>query len=174
MKSLNNHRGSAVPLILPVIFCIFCLVAMLWQTASMTFKAKSVHTAMQNVALTAMTQNSVESYNSKREGYTGAFDKQGISFVDVTKDVNVTDLLVDALDLTPNGTIFSRLDDEGSVLYAISDVRLEITNTSPLDSTKPFTATLFANLHLPVKYPMIAERQITISLKTAATNHPKF
>lgn len=174
-NALQNDIGSAMLFILPSIFATLCIVAALWQLSIVTIQVTRVHTAMQQISLMAISENSAESYQSKREGYSGVFDRDSSgNWQDTAITIDAGTYLCESLNLQPEDEQYVSYATNGTTSYFLSDVFLQIDNTSPLDSTDRLTATLFADLHIAVQLPIIEQQYITVSLKTTAQNKPKF
>lgn len=173
MKSLKNNDGSAMPLFIAVIFFILALVAVIYQNSTMITTGRSVKAAMQKVALNAITQNSEETYPSKREGYTGAYEKQ-LAWNPAVENIDPADQITEMLHLVLEGTALVKRSAAGAELYRLDTIQLTVENTEFLNSSKGIKATVRLNLVMPVQYPLLGERQITVPIKVTAENKMKF
>lgn len=173
MKALKKNDGSAMPLFIVGIFFILALVAVIYQNSTMIAAGRSVKAAMQKVALNAITQNSEETYPSKREGYTGAYEKQ-LAWIPAVENIDPANQITEMLHLTQEGTALVKRSAAGAELYRLDTIQLTVGNTEFLDSSKGIKATMSLNLVIPVKYPLMEERPITIPIKATAENKMKF
>lgn len=168
--NLKSNQGSAVPFILPIVFAVICLIAVLWEAGVGIYKISSVHYAMKDVALSVITENSDESYFSKREGYTGAFNKE----TDISQSIDVTDRLAKILNLDVNDSSLIKRKANDDVSYTLKNISLELLNTAPLDTLQKFKVSIKLDLLLNVKYPMMSVKEVPISLIATAENAHKF
>ena len=150
MKALKNNDGSAFPLILVVIFVILCMVAVLWQNGIAVATGRTVKTAMQKTALTAITRNSEETYFSKRKGYAGAYEKAA-AWDENLEVINAAAQLKEILHLTEQGADLVKLDEKGNELFRLQDIMLTVKNPD-FKNSDDLQATLDLVLIMPVKY----------------------
>lgn len=172
-KLLKDDAGSAMPLFIILIFFVLSLVAVFYQNDTMITTGRSVQAAMQKVVLNTITQNSEETYPSKREGYTGAYEKQA-EWKPAVENINPVEQLQFMLHLTPAGDALVKYDNNGTELYRLTDIQLLVENTDFLDTSKGIKSTMKLNLIIPINYPLIGERPITILIRASAENKMKF
>lgn len=173
MTALENNKGSASFFILPVIFCVLALVGMLWQVAIIGSEAHRVHSAMQRVALSVMAENADNSYYTKREGYTGAFEK-GTDWQDVSTTVDAGALLANQLGLVADGDGYCKQDANGEVIYRISDIVVRVNNTAPLNNSELFDTSIQLCLLFPIYTPIVDATDVEITIAATAANPSKF
>lgn len=173
MKAIKNNSGSAMPLFIVVIFFILALIAVIYQNSTMITTGRSVKAAMQKVALNAITQNSEETYPSKREGYTGAYEKQ-LDWNPTVENIDPTDQITEMLNIAPEGTALVKRSAAGAELYRLDAIQLAVENTEFLTSSNGIKATVRLNLVFPVNYPLLGKQSITIPIKATAENKMKF
>ena len=173
MKAVKNNRGSAMPFFVVILFFILALVAIIYQNGTMITTGYSVRNAMQKVALNAVTQNSAATYPSKREGYSGAYQKVG-SWQPAVEAIDPATQLTVMLQLTGEGEDLVRRGSGGEELYRLINVQINTENTAWQDRTDGIKATVQLDLVITVKYPLVGEKKLTIPISVGAENKMKF
>ena len=173
MNALKNNKGFAFPLILIVVFSVLCIITVLWQTGMYKAKIKTVEKALYQTALTAVTKNTEETYNDKREGFTGAY-AQNADWVNTIETIDAKDQLIQILDLIETGSTLNKVDGNGDTLYSLSNVQLELKNTEPLNEETFIQANVVADLNFVVTYPLVGGKDISLTISTSAKNISKY
>ena len=130
-----------------------------------------VKTAMQKTALTAITRNSEETFPSKREGYTGAYEKTG-DWRESVEVINAAAQLKEILHLTEQGDDLVKLDAAGKELYRLQKISLKINNPS-FKNSADLQATLNLTLIMPVRYGT-GKTVAKVPMQVEAKNKSKF
>ncbi len=170
MNAIKNNKGSAVPFLLTLIFLILGIIAIIIQTGMLSAVAFTVRSAMEQTARAAITENSENTYASKRESYAGAYTVTG---ADNTQILNTKAYLQEILQLTDEGTALVKRDTSGKELYRLEDIRLTLDNPPHKDSRTPLNATVTLTLIQPAKFGF-ATGDVPLNLKVVAYNSNKF
>ncbi|MEG0396149.1 MAG: hypothetical protein RR612_05435, partial [Oscillospiraceae bacterium] len=130
-----------------------------------------VKAAMQKTALTAITRNSEETFPSKREGYTGAYEKSE-EWNESIEVINAAAQLKAILHLTEHGDDLVKLDAFGTELYRLQKISLKINNPS-FKNSDDLQSTLNLTLVMPVRYGTV-KTVANVAMHVEAKNRNKF
>ena len=173
MKPLKNNRGSAMPFFVVILFFVLALIAVVYQNFTAITTGYSVRNAMQKVALNAVTQNSAATYPSKREGYTGAYQKVG-SWQPAVEAIDPVTQLTVILGLTGEGEDLVKRGSGDEELYRLTNVQINTDNTAWQDRTDGIKATVQLDLVITVKYPLVGEKMLTIPISVSSENRQRY
>jgi len=151
---LKNKKGSAYINAVVIILLAFILINFLIQFYIITINTSKIKKAIDSAVISVSLDNYEKTFSSQREGYTGAYIKDGASWkVDVsTGDVYAK--LTDNLSLKKEGSTYTKYNGE-NVAFSISGLNVNATaaafKTSG-DTTSKFTANTTVDLSIPVYF----------------------
>ncbi len=162
-----------MPFFVVILFFVLALIAVLYQNFTAITTEYSTRAAMQKVALNVVTQNSAATYPSKREGYTGAYQKAG-SWQPAIEAIDPATQLTVMLQLTGEGEDLVKRGSGGEELYRLTNVQINTENTAWQDRTDGIKATVQLDLVITVKYPLVGEKTLTIPISVSSENRQRY
>ena len=100
-KYLTNNKGSESLFIVAALIIFLMIFSVYYQYHTLKINADMVKNAVENATISVCLDNFDEMYSSDREGYTGAYSKQGSSWkLDVSQ-----------------GDVYAKLKDNLSLVY---------------------------------------------------------
>ena len=162
-----------MPFFVVILFFVLALIAVLYQNFTAITTGYSTRAAMQKVALNAVTQNSAATYPSKREGYTGAYQKVG-SWQPAVEAIDPATQLTVMLQLTGEGEDLVKRGSGGEELYRLTNVQISTENTAWQDRTDGIEATVQLDLVITVKYPLVGKKTLTIPISVSSENRQRY
>lgn len=184
-EPISNEKGMisfyGISL-LAIVLILFLLVetAFGFRLYSTYSVINEVHEAMNKIVTTSVTLNSEESYSSKRESYTGAYQAKTYSDVlETLTEENIKEKLTEMLNLnTPSGKKLGKYEntaDGYKTVYYISDIDISVNNPA-MTKDEYIEAEISLTLNMPFSVGGIISKGELLKFKLTAnaTDAPKY
>lgn len=137
----NNQGGASLFLGLFGVIFALALISALFQNYSAIMSVKTVHAAMEKAALTAVTRQTEQTYQSKRESYHGAYsNSDGAGWHALMADSDVVAQLNEMLLTQHQSGKLVKYDNEGNAIYWLENISLAIENPDFQSQDAPLQA----------------------------------
>lgn len=175
MRKLNN-KGNATVLSVAICLAIILVMCVIFEYMQMLIITTGIRNAVESATVSTVVANYDETYSQLREGYSGGFVYQDTAFIETVDTGNVYARLDSLLALTESGDDHIKYRNDGSMEYSISNMRIEMENTSYAqgNNNKNLNATVYLDLKIPVRYGGREVATLTPTLKVKASYMPKF
>lgn len=173
-KAIQNDSGDGSIVALIVIFFLFSLVVAVFQNLSVISVTRNVHSVMQKTAISAITENAMQTFASKREGFSGAYTYNATldRWDQDAFELQVKNYLKEQLGLVEVGEALVK-QESGSEIFRIENFSLSIINPDLTDTQNTLQSKLTLDLKMKVRFAII-ESEVTIPLNATAANRNKF
>lgn len=185
-EPVSNEKGMVSLygiFLLTVIVTVIFLVVIAYGVRLFSSQSiiTEVHEAMNKVVTSAVTMNSDETYSSKREAYTGAYEaKTHDEILELLSEDKVIEKLTEMLNLnTPEGKMLGKYEStaEGyKTIYYISDIQLVLTNPNLTKNDEYVKAEIYVTLHIPFQLGSFVNKanEIELVVTSTAIDVPKY
>ena len=163
----NNQGGASLFLGLFGVIFALALISALFQNYSAIMSVKTVHAAMEKAALTAVTRQTEQTYQSKRESYHGAYsNSDGAGWHALMADSDVVAQLKEMLSVHYQSGQLIKYDKK-------ENISLVMQNPDFQSQDAPLQAVVSLDFNMPLKLGSI-EHPIQVHLKVTAENKTKY
>ena len=175
MRKFNN-KGNATVLSVAICLAIILVMCVIFEYMQMLIITTGIRNAVESATVSTVVANYDETYSQLREGYSGGFIYQDDAFKESMDTGNVYARLGTLLALTESGDEYIKYRGDGTVEYSISDMRIEMENTSYAqgNSNRNMNATVYLDVKIPIRYSGREVATLTPTLKVRASYMPKF
>lgn len=175
MRKFNN-KGNATVLSVAICLAIILVMCVIFEYMQMLIITTGIRNAVESATVSTVIANYDETYSQLREGYSGGYVYQDTTFVESIDTGNVYTRLDSLLALTESGDEHIKYRSDGSIEYSISNMRIEMENTSYAqgNSNRNLNATVYLDVKIPVRYGGRKVATLTPTLKVKASYIPKF
>ena len=175
MRKLNN-KGNATVLSVAICLGIILVMCVIFEYMQMLIITTGIRNAVESATVSTVVANYDETYSQLREGYSGGYVYQDSAFAERIDTGNVYARLSSLLALTQSGGEYIKYKSDNSVEYSVSNMRIEMENTSYAqgNSNRNLNATVYLDVKIPVKYGGRVVATLTPTLKVKASYIPKF
>ena len=176
IKHLKNNTGDGYIYAVVLILVVFMFVNFLFQFFVLTMNAKNIKNAVENAIVSVSLDNYAKMYSSEREGYTGAYKKDGGSWNINISNGDVYAKLTKSLNLTKQGSNYIRFSGD-SKAFTLSNFNVEATAAifkSTGSTTNMFQARATIELEMPLSFMGIQLSPIHTSVNCISKYNYKF
>lgn len=173
-RAIGNDSGDGSIVALIVIFFLFSVMVAVFQNLSVIGVTRTVHSVMQKTAISAVTENAMQTFASKREGFAGAYtyNESLDKWDEDAFELQVKSFLQEQLGLVEVGGALVK-QESGSEIFRIENFSLSIENPNLTDTQNTLQSKLTLDLKMKVRFAIV-ESDVTIPLAVTAVNRNKF
>ena len=175
MRKFNN-KGNATVLSVAICLAIILAMCVIFEYMQMLIITTGIRNAVESATVSTVVANYDETYSQLREGYSGGYVYQDTDFIETIDTGNVYTRLDLLLALSESGDEHIKYRGDGSIEYSISNMRIEMENTSYAqgNTNRNLNATVYLDVKIPVRYGGREVATLTPTLKVKASYIPKF
>ena len=129
MRKFNN-KGNATVLSVAICLAIILVMCVIFEYMQMLIITTGIRNAVESATVSTVVANYDETYSQLREGYSGGYIYQYTAFIETIDTGNVYTRLDSLLALSESGDEHIKYRGDGSIEYSISNMRIEMENTS--------------------------------------------
>ena len=151
LKKIKSNSGLASTIISPVSIILGTMFFLIFlEVFKWYLLINRISDTMRQQSIYIMTENYNETYNSLRQGYSGAYTNDKF-FKNIVDYGDIYKRTAFELELVQNGSNYEKLDKSGLVVWYLSNFSGGIDNPEMLDRNDNLIVVLTVNLEIPVR-----------------------
>lgn len=173
-KALRSEGGYSYPLAIAVVIGLLMLMLAGMEFMKLAIMASGVRDAMEQAIVSVITDNYNETYHCVREGYAGGYEPTGAGFYESVDLGDIRKRLCGLLALRENGAFCERRNGEGTLLFRLSGIEVNIRNTRLRNGGEKFSGEGAVRLEIPVTFNGRPVTYVSLNLRVKALMREKF